>query len=174
MEFYIGQIFLGGWNFAPRGSSDAAGQLLPIAQWSALFSLYGTMYGGDGRTTFGLPDLRGRCAINKGNGTGLANYREGQKGGAEYFTLTTAQIPSHNHPVQVQASQANANSARPSGRYIANPPSSEIFTNDTSELANIAGTTSTNTGGGQSVYYRGPYLTLQYCVAMVGIFPSRN
>lgn len=90
-EEYLGQVMLVGFNFCPRGTVAAEGQLLPIASNSALFSLYGTIYGGDGRTTFALPDLRGRSPISMGQGPGLGNYPEGRKGGSETFTVTSSQ-----------------------------------------------------------------------------------
>ena len=95
MEPFIAQIMMFGGNFAPRGWAFCDGQLLPISQYSALFSLLGTTYGGDGRTTFGLPDLRGRVAIHPGNGPGLSSIRLGEKGGTETNTLSTAQLPPH-------------------------------------------------------------------------------
>lgn len=100
LEPFLAEIMLFGGNFAPRGYAFCDGQLLSIAQNSALFSLLGTNYGGDGRTTFGLPDLRGRVPIHAGNGPGLSDYRLGQEGGSETTTLTIQQLPSHNHPIQ--------------------------------------------------------------------------
>lgn len=94
---YLGQVMLVGFNFCPRGTAEAAGQLLPISQYSALFSLYGTIYGGDGRTTFALPDLRGRSPISDGTGAGLSHHQIGQKGGSESFSITTANMPQHAH-----------------------------------------------------------------------------
>lgn len=99
-EPYIGEISMFGGNFAPRGWAFCDGQLLPIAQNTALFSLLGTIYGGDGRTTFALPDLRGRVPVHSGNGPGLSDYRVGQRGGSERIILTINQIPSHNHSVK--------------------------------------------------------------------------
>lgn len=97
--FYIGQIFMGGWNFAPRGSALCNGLLMPIAQNQALFSLLGAAYGGDGRTTFALPDLRGRVPVGSGNGPGLTTRPLGQKGGAEEVTLNILDLPSHTHSI---------------------------------------------------------------------------
>ena len=102
-EAYIASMCPFAGNFAPRGSAFAQGQLLAIASNETLFSLVGTMYGGDGRTTFGLPDMRGRVAINQGRGPGLSDYRIGQKGGAETIVLNVAEMPVHNHPGSVSA-----------------------------------------------------------------------
>ena len=98
-EPFIGEISMFAGNFAPRGWAFCEGQLLPIAQNQSLFSILGTTYGGDGRTTFGLPDMRGRVSIHPGTGPGLTNYRLGNKGGSETTTLTTNQLPSHNHTI---------------------------------------------------------------------------
>ena len=108
MEPFLGQLMLVPYNFAPRGWAFCEGQLLPISQYSALFSLLGTTYGGDGRTTFGLPDLRGRVPIGAGQGPGLSNYVLGAKSGVEQVTLTGSQIPSHSHAASTQsASESN-------------------------------------------------------------------
>ena len=100
MDPFLGQIVLFGGNFAPRGWALCEGQLLPISQYSALFSILGTIYGGDGRTTFALPDLRGRAAISSGRGPGLSDRRLGSRSGQEVHTLTTLEMPSHNHLTQ--------------------------------------------------------------------------
>lgn len=118
MEPFIGQIIMFGGNFAPRGWALCDGQLLPISQYSALFSILGTFYGGDGRTTFGLPDLRGRVPMHPGNGAGLTQRQLGQKLGAENNVLTTPNLPSHNHGV-VLAAKEEANTDNPTGNYIA-------------------------------------------------------
>jgi microcystin-dependent protein len=172
-DFFIGQLVLGGWNFCPRTTLAANGALLAISQNTALFSLLGTMYGGDGRTTFGLPDLRGRAPISFGQGPGLSNYQEGSRGGSESFTITTNQMPSHNH--RVQATDTIANKKGPGLDFLAKVPSGDesIYhdgpPNKLMDPAMIA-----NTGGGQAVVKRSPYLTLNWCVVTQGIFPSRN
>ena len=101
MEPFLGQIQAFGFNFAPRGWSKCEGQLLPISQWTALFSLLGTTFGGDGRTTFGLPDLLSRSIVGMGQGPGMDNITWGERGGNYTYTLTTQQMPSHAHSVQV-------------------------------------------------------------------------
>lgn len=160
-----------GFNFAPRNWAFCDGQLLPIAQNTALFSLLGTTYGGDGRTTFGLPDLRGRVPLHDGSGTGpgLSSYSLGQQGGLETVTLTAQQIPPHNH---LQAcSSDDPNSGSPAGNFPAavSPP---IYSSGAN--AAMANTAVGNAGGGQQHENRQPYLAINFCIALQGVFPSRN
>lgn len=181
MEPFIGQIMLVGFNFAPRGWMTCEGQLLPISQYTALFSLLGTTYGGDGRTTFALPDMRGRAAIGMGHGPGLSSYTWGQKGGVENVTLNTTQIPSHNH--SLNASPNVGTSAIPTGNFIAkhqvtvergNTVDGESFTPDSSGVGPMNTASISSTGGNLSHENRPPYLAINYIIAVVGIFPSRN
>jgi microcystin-dependent protein len=170
---WVGQLMLVGFGFCPRSWADASGQLLPINQNQSLFSLYGTMYGGDGRTTFALPDLRGRTPISYGQGPGLANYQQGSRGGQENFTITTAQLPSHNH--NVQATDAIADKKGPGLDFMAkvSTPDDAIYHNGPpNKLMDPA--VITNTGGNQAITKRSPYLTMRWCVALQGVFPSRN
>ena len=171
MEPLLGQIQAFGFNFAPRGWAFCNGQLLPISQNQALFALLGTTYGGDGRTTFGLPDLRGRVSFAFGSGPGLSNYVIGEKGGAETVTLNTNQIPSHSHTAN--AANESANSNRPTGNVLASPETNIYRENqapDTQMHANIIG----DTGGGQSHPNIQPFLVINWCIALDGTFPSRN
>ncbi|MXO56715.1 phage tail protein [Altererythrobacter gangjinensis] len=177
-DTYLGEVMLVGFNFCPRGYTGAEGQLLSISQFQALFSLYGTFYGGDGRTTFAMPDLRGRAAISEGQGPGLSPYRIGNRGGQERTTLTIAQMPSHNHTGQVRAeSSVIADTGNPAGNAIARstqliysdaaaPTAAGAFHPDTLVI--------NNNGGGQSSNNMQPYLAMRYCVAIQGIFPSRS
>jgi microcystin-dependent protein len=179
MEPFIAQIIMFGGNFAPRGWAFCDGQLLPISQNSALFSLLGTTYGGDGRTTFGLPDLRGRVAIHPGNGPGLSSYRQGQKGGSETNTLTTNQLPSHNHAAAGTAKSVSGegDTAVPTDKYPAKSGVGDPdygTTPDGSMAAGGVDVTVQNTGGGQSVNNIQPYGTVQFIIALQGTFPSRN
>ncbi|MEZ4701043.1 MAG: tail fiber protein [Rhodothermales bacterium] len=154
---FVGEVRLVGFNFCPRGWTEASGQLLPIAQYQALFSLYGTIYGGDGQTTFALPDLRGRAPIHEGQGAGLQTYTMGQRGGAESITLTPNEIPSHAHAF-TELSSANG-------------------TEEGIVLRSGAGdqqASTTSVGGSQGHENRPPYLVMRYCVALEGIYPSRN
>ena len=175
---YIGQMMLTGANFCPRGWSTAEGQLLAINTYQALFSLLGTTYGGDGRTSFALPDLRGRAPIGIGNGPGLASQSWGQRGGSESFTLNVTQMPSHNHTGTVLALPSAANSTRPVRNYFAiGTNGTQVYASSAASPTNFMGANSlriANTGGGQSVNKRSPYLAMYWCVAMVGIYPSRS
>ena len=188
MEPFIGQIMMFGGNFAPRGWMTCEGQILPISQYTALFSLLGTTYGGDGRTTFALPDLRGRAPIGMDQGPGLSLRRLGEKGGAENTTLNVTNIPSHNHsiaPTPVKASSQNATeqvpgtngattlaspiaSGRPAAIYNAQSP--DISLNTSSGSAQSTG----NTGGNIPFNNMQPYIAMNYIIAIVGIFPSRG
>lgn len=173
---YLGQMMLFGGNFCPRGWANADGQLLPIAQYSALFSLMGTIYGGDGRTTFGLPDLRGRAPLSAGNAPGLGDYRQGVKGGSTSFTLSVSQMPSHNHTGTLQASQATGDSRNPSGKSLAvDSGADRIYHTLGSNVDMQPGILKIdNNGGNQAVNKVSPYLVLKWCVALQGVFPSRN
>lgn len=175
MEPFIGQIIMFGGNFAPRGWAFCDGQLLAISSHSALFSILGTTYGGDGRTTFGLPDLRGRIAMHPGNGPGLTPYTLGQAGGQEQVTLTPPQMPAHNHNVQVtlHASSADGDDPNPIGRFPGK--STEDTYSDTSD-GNMAApvVTEQNTGGGQPHTNVQPFRCVNYIIALVGVFPSRS
>lgn len=172
MEPFIGQIIMFGGNFAPRGWAFCDGQLLSIASNSALFSILGTTYGGDGRTTFGLPDLRGRVAIHQGNGPGLSNYTLGERGGAEYVTLNATQIPSHTHPVQQPCSTEKGLTTRPEGNVPAVTTGANFAESSNALMA--AGQSANNTGGNQAHNNVQPYNTVNYIIALVGTFPSRS
>ena len=162
-EPFIGQLMLVGFNFAPRGWALCDGQLQAIAQNQALFSLLGTAYGGDGRTTFGLPDLRGRSPIGRGQGPGLAPVSWGQMGGNETTTLSAANMPPHVHTptapqVQVRGAGAQAVGVTTGGAVSGGVP--------------VGSTSSAGNGSGFS--NRPPYLGMYWCVSLLGIYPSRN
>lgn len=174
-DAYLGEVTLVGFNFCPRGTIAAEGQLLPIAQNSALFSLYGTQYGGDGRTTFAMPDLRGRAPIHAGTGPGLTPYTIGQRGGSESLTVGVNNMPAHNHGVQ--ATNDFANKPGPGNKLLAadNTGVNKYTTVDGStSFKTMNSAMITNTGGGQAITKRSPYLAMKWCVNSVGIFPSRN
>jgi len=175
---FLAEIIMFGGNFAPRGWAFCDGQLLAISQYSALFSLLGTTYGGDGRTTFALPDLRGRVPVGPRRGPGLTDRKLGEKGGAEHNTLNVTQLPSHNHSVSatLQGIEAGANETAPAGNMLAEA-------NDSIYDANAAGSdmgsdaikvTQQNVGGNQSVNNMQPWLGINYIIALQGIFPSRS
>ncbi|MDO7172888.1 phage tail protein [Mariniflexile sp. AS56] len=172
MEPFIGQIQAFGFNFAPRGWAQCNGQLLAIAQYQALFSLLGTTYGGDGRTTFALPDLRGRNMINHGTGPGLSNINLGQKGGNENTTLTTQNLPAHTHPVSIPVNTAIGAESNPAGQHIASH--ANAFSEASTSGQNLAPVTTGNTGGAIPFSNRSPYLGINICIAVEGIFPSRS
>ena len=167
---FLGQILLLPYNFAPRGWAFCQGQLLSISQNTALFSLLGTTYGGNGQTTFALPDLRGRVAISSGQGPGLQNYDLGGVGGNESVTLALNQMPLHNH--QALAVDDDATTSIPGNHALANiTPAGYTTKNPTAAMSpGMIG----NTGGNQPFQNLPPYLTLNYCIALEGIYPSRN
>ena len=178
MEGFIGQIVMFGGNFAPRSWAFCEGQLLAISQHSALFSILGTTYGGDGRTTFGLPDLRGRVAIQQGQGPGFSSYRLGQKGGAPENTLNQTQLPSHTHAATGSVHLGTAANV-PSGSdaYLPISTGANFFSNAKGNAnLNAAATTVTvgNTGANRSVNNMQPYTGINYIIALVGTYPSRN
>ena len=175
-EDYIGEIKLVPYTFCPRGTAAADGQLMAISQYSALFSLYGTNFGGDGRTTFGLPDMRGRVPMHQGQGPGLSEYRIGQKGGRETVMLTTPELPAHSHKAGVQVSGEDANSNTPEGNAFANVEEEAYVTGTlpNGTYMNSGTITVDNTGGSQAHPNMQPYIALQYCVVLEGLYPSRN
>jgi microcystin-dependent protein len=193
-SLYIGQIIQGGWNFAPRDTALCNGQLISIAQNTALFALLGTTFGGNGQTTFALPDLRSRSMVHWGTGAGLSNIQLGQAGGAESVTLNAAQLPAHNHTASfastssLNAATTKATSQTPAagsvlGRSTDNVGTAVPFIYSPSGTAtgaalgglNVAGTVTVNPAGGSSpVPTRSPYQGITHVIAMFGIFPSRS
>jgi len=181
-EPFIGEVKLFGFNFAPRGYMTCQGQLLSIAQNTALFSLLGTTYGGNGQQTFGLPDLQGRAPIGQGQGPGLSPYEMGQVGGTESITILTSNMPPHVHTanalsVKLKASSGNANGGDPDGTFPAVTVASTYADNATAGVftggAVVAGTTDI-AGSGYPMGILNPYLCMNYSIATQGIFPSRN
>ncbi len=170
-EPFVGEVRMFAGNFAPRGWAFCDGQLLAVSQNDALFSLLGTIYGGDGRTTFGLPDLRGRIPIHAGSGPGLSPRRLGAKGGAENVTLTVNQLPSHTH--DMQAIGQNANTPNASGNLLAQTPTVDLYITET-PVQGMASTAVTNTGGSRSHTNLMPFLCINYIIALFGIYPSRQ
>ena len=172
---YVGQIIIFGGNFAPVGWMFCAGQLLPISENETLFNLIGTTYGGDGQQNFALPDLRGRAPVHQGQG--VSNYTIGQNGGVEAVTLTTQQIPTHNHLVQVATSPGN--SASPNNTILANESTSQasVFCYGTFGAATqstLAPATLSPSGGSQPHENRQPFLVLNYIISLFGVFPSQT
>jgi len=173
-EPFIAEIRIFAGNFAPRSWAFCDGQLLPIAQNTALFSLIGTTYGGDGRTTTALPNLQGRAPMHPGRGPGLTARRLGEKVGVETVTLTEAQIPSHSH--SARAESANANSGTPSNTTsFASTGFDNLYqTNTSANLVDLSSATLSTTGGGQAHDNVQPYLTLNFIIALQGLYPSRS
>ena len=175
---YIGETMLVGFNFCPRNWAEANGAILPIANYQALFSLLGTTYGGDGRTTFGLPDLRGRVPIHAGTGPGLSPRRLGSKGGSENETLTVNQLPSHRH--EVLASNDVGNLGTPQNAFPAKSRDTGdgVTPVDTpyagSQDANMNTGMVENAGGGQHHTNLMPTLCVNFIIALFGIYPSRH
>lgn len=170
-EPFVGEIRMFAGNFAPRGWAYCDGQLLAVSSNDALFSLLGTIYGGDGRTTFGIPDLRGRIPIHAGDGPGLSPRRLGAKSGTENETLTVNQMTPHTHAMQASTSLANA--PGPAGRVPAVSTSFEAYIDDTLD-ASLGSNAVTAVGGSRSHANMQPYLCLNFIIALVGIYPSRN
>ena len=172
MEPFVGQIQAFGFSFAPRGWALCDGQLLSVSTNDALFSLLGTIYGGDGRNTFGLPDLRGRVPMHWGSGPGLSTYRIGEKGGLEEVSLTLNQLPSHNHTFNVVA-EAPSGATKPSGAVLANP-STETYSSHATPDAVLKSSAVGQNGGSLPHKNIQPSLAISWCIALVGIYPSRS
>ncbi len=172
---FIGEIIMFGGNFAPRGWAFCDGALLPISQNSALFSILGTTYGGDGRTTFGLPDLRGRVPMHAGNGPGLTNRRLGEKAGVENAELTENQIPSHTHLARCDKTVGVGHANVAEGNVWANDAgtSSATYSSNTPD-GDMASTAINNTGGGLAHTNMQPYQVVNFIIALQGVFPSRS
>lgn len=172
-EPFIAEIKMFAGNFAPRGFAFCDGQLLAISQNTALFSLVGTIYGGDGRTTMGLPDLRGRFPMHPGSGPGLTPRQLGQKSGTETNTLTASNMPPHSHSVNPPANAGEGQKVEPDAGYPAageEPTKPYAPSSDTSLAAYNTG----NAGGGLPVNNMPPFQCVYFIIALVGIYPSRN
>lgn len=168
----IGSICYVGFTFCPRGYAEADGQLLDISSNTALFSLLGTTYGGDGRTTFGLPDLRGRVPVHAGTGTGLSSYNQGSRGGVENVALTVNQMPVHDHDATLWGTTSNATENTPDNNTLATKK--KTYSPDAVDVTMAPSIGVEDTGGGQSHENRQPYLTVRACIALNGTFPSIN
>jgi microcystin-dependent protein len=178
---YVGQIIMFGGNFAIRGFSFCDGQIVAISQNEALFSLIGTIYGGDGRVTFGLPDLRGRVPINFGNGPGLTPRSQGEKSGLESVSLSVQQMPAHNHVLQAVSTDADqseptANKYAKSKFNTGPPPLRKVVSYADEASPNTYMNAQTLANSGQSIPHNNmqPYLAITFQIALVGIYPSRN
>ncbi|HEX4695941.1 phage tail protein [Sphingomonas sp.] len=174
---FIGEIRAFGFNFPPRNYMFASGQLLPIAQYTALFSILGTTYGGNGTTNFALPDLRGRVAIAQGQGPGLSQYVLGETTGTENVTLLSTEMPAHTHQMMggTVANAPNQVSGTPeAGAMFGGSSPGKAYVATAANLTPMAVQTIGFTGGGQVHNNIQPVLCINYCVAIQGIFPTRN
>jgi microcystin-dependent protein len=167
---FLGEIRMFGFNFTPTGWAACNGQLMPISQNTALFSLLGTIYGGNGTTTFALPNLQSRVPVHMGQGTGLSLYDIGQDGGAETVTLTAAEMPVHSHPVHADATEATSDD--PVGHTLAKSKTHVYAPGPGTEFMHAK--TAGDAGNGQAHANIQPYLTLNFCIALQGVFPSRS
>jgi microcystin-dependent protein len=172
----LGEIRMFAGNFAPRGWALCNGALLPISQNDALFALIGTTYGGDGQTTFGLPDLRGRAPLHVGQGQGLSNYTLGQLSGSESVTLLVTQMAAHNHNLQMQcnAAQGSTNLLNPANAFPGSAPGTNTPYAGKADAVMGSGGGGGITGGNQPHENMQPYLVVNFIIAIEGIFPSRN
>ncbi len=171
MEPFIGQIMIFGGNFPPKGWAFCDGSLLAIASNTALFSILGTMYGGNGTTTFGLPDLRGRVPIGMGQGPGLGNYVEGQMGGEVNHTLLVTEMPAHNHVISAATSSEGASTNQPGSNI---PGSAPAYQSTGNADGSLGGITCGPSGSSQPHNNMQPYTAMNYIIALQGIFPSRS
>ncbi|HVR08358.1 MAG TPA: tail fiber protein [Thermoanaerobaculia bacterium] len=164
-EPFLSEIKIMSFGFPPKGWALCDGQLLPINQNQALFSLLGTTYGGDGRVNFGLPDLQGRTAMHMGN-----SHTLGESGGEQAHTLSISEIPTHVHTANAAAAPNAGNSVAPTGQYLAGAP----MWGGTANLTSLLPSTIGNVGGSQAHLNMQPFLTLSFCIALQGIFPSQT
>ena len=195
-SIYLGQILQGGWNFAPRGTALCNGQLLSISQNSALFALLGTNFGGNGSTTFGLPNLQGRSMVHWGTGAGLSSIQIGQSAGTENVTLLSTQMPTHTHTATFAQTTGTLGATSSTKGTLQSPTNGAVLSRTTDSVGtavpliylpsgtatdvalagvNVAGTvTNAPAGGNQPVGIRNPYQGITHVIATQGIFPSRS
>ncbi len=171
MEPFIGQIQAFGFTFAPQGWQQCNGQLISIAQNTALFALLGTTYGGNGQTTFALPDLRGRSMVHPGQGPGLSFITQGEQAGTESVTVFIPNLPAHNHSVSIAVNTAAGEESSPTTKLASKTGG---YSEDVAAGSFLGGLNENIVGGSQPLSTRNPYLAVLCCIAMQGIFPSRN
>jgi microcystin-dependent protein len=169
-EPFLSEIRMMSFGFAPRGWALSNGQLLPINQNQALFSLLGTTFGGDGRVNFGLPDMRARTPIHMGNGHTL-----GERAGEQSHTLSTSEMPAHNHlATAISTANTGTNVVNPSGQFFATSTPATLYNSSGANLTPLAANTLSSVGGSQPHQNMQPYLTISFCIALQGIFPSQT
>lgn len=181
METFVGQIIMVGFSFAPQGFALCNGQTLSISSYSSLYSLIGSNYGGNGVSTMGLPDLRGRIPMGMGNGSGLSNRNLGDEGGVENITISISQLPSHGHGLSGVTLTPGASgkgvtvSNTPDGNYLGNSQSVDLYSNSAASgsIAGLSGTTDTE-GSGQSISNLQPFTVVNFLIALDGTYPPRS
>ena len=171
-EPFVAEIRIFAGNFAPRGWAFCDGQLLPISQNTALFSLIGTTYGGDGRSTTALPDLQGRAPMHPGRGPGLTDRRLGQRGGVETVTLTEAQMPNHHHTARALSDPGDL--FAPANRSLARSQNGFAYQSNASNLVPMNSASLPNAGGNQAHNNLQPFLVMNFIIALQGLYPSRS
>ncbi len=170
---YIGEVRTFGFNFAPRSWALCNGQLVPISQNTALFSIIGTFYGGNGTTTFALPNLQGTVPVGIGTGAGLSNYVIGQTGGEQNHTLAVTEIPAHNHGMT--ASSQPGEDTSPAGEALASSSGPKLYQTVTNTNLVTLNATTLNTVGSSGPHNNlMPYLAITFCICLRGVFPARN
>ena len=170
---FVAEIRIFPFNFAPKGWAFCDGQLLPISQNTALFSLLGTMYGGDGKSTFALPDMQGNAAMMWGQGPGLSVYDEGQTGGSQTVTLLVSEIPLHTHTMQAFATPADLKEPQ-AGAVLTRTQNGALYNTTISNIVQMAPQALTPAGGSLPHNNMMPSLTLNFCIALQGVFPPRG
>ncbi|HEY0589724.1 MAG TPA: tail fiber protein [Pseudoduganella sp.] len=171
---FVAEIRMFASNFAPTGWATCDGQLLPISQNTALFSLLGTTYGGDGKSTFALPDLNGRTPLHPGQGTGLSLRELGEQGGSDTVSLTEAEMPVHSHSLQATTVTANQLAPGPSSGFAKSGSMNQVYSKTTAGMLQMRPEVLAPAGGGQPHNNRQPYLGLLFCIALQGVFPPRS
>lgn len=171
MDPFVAEIRIFPFNFPPRGWAFCNGQILPLSQNTALFSLLGTTYGGDGKSNFALPDLQGKTPMHPGQGPGLSLHDLGESSGTETVTLLDSEIPSHNHTVMVAS--LNSQSTNPSNTSLGRGNPVKVYLNS-SPTTNMGVNAIATTGGNMPHNNMMPYLTMNFCIALQGVFPPRG
>jgi microcystin-dependent protein len=172
---FVAEIRIFPFNFAPKGWAFCDGQILPLSQNTALFSLLGTTYGGDGKSNFALPDMQGNAAMHPGQGPGLSLHDLGESSGSDTVTLLTSEMPSHNHTAEADANNLNASAVSPNGAVPVNASPVHSFSNVASpQLGSMNPSMVGVVGGSQPHNNLMPYLVLNFCIALQGVYPPRT